>query len=465
MLHDIVEHFGGAEARGRRYGFVGNLANNMALRALPLRRQGYDIKLFLHPHDRSILSHPGWELSDAVLNVSETDMDRLQEQGLSLPEVPDTYTYPTVQDPILLRSARTTPANKWEATASEGFLRQLDVLLWPSYFAYLPLLRALRTCDALFAAQAPYLAYLANRPYLATQTGGDLWLDCSRNDAHGILQRLSYAQAQAILATNPWAYSNARRFGFRHVLYVPLLIDTEAYTPAQSPAREEWRQQVGGEFFALVTARIDRHWKGSHIGIDGFARFLAIRPEARLVLVGWGESQTEEINELRRVGLDGRFVLLPVSGKRKLVEYLRAADCLIDQFVIGYYGATALEAMACGLPVIMRLARDQYDALCPTGAPPVLDADNANDVAAALDRLAASPEESRRISAASREWVMRNHSVDVWGERYGALLNAVAGNARFLFHDSPLMAPLSRYEIEYHAAGLRAAPPFPNYTI
>jgi glycosyltransferase involved in cell wall biosynthesis len=138
---------------------------------------------------------------------------------------------------------------------------------------------------------------------------------------------------------------------------------------------------------------------------------------------------------------------------------------LLDQFVVGYYGATALEAMATGLPVVMRLVREQYDALCATGAPPVLHAETADDVAAQLAKLAASPQERDRLAVASRRWIEQNHSVDVWGDRYAALLNAVAAGAPLDFHDSPLRAPLGEDEIAYHAAGLRSAPPFPEYTI
>jgi glycosyltransferase involved in cell wall biosynthesis len=249
------------------------------------------------------------------------------------------------------------------------------------------------------------------------------------------------------------------------VLYVPLIIDTEQYAPGHSEVRASWQQKVGGDFFVLVTARLDRTWKGSHIAIDGFARFAAQHPGARLVVIGWGSHTDQSIAELDRLGLEGRYVRVPLSGKRKVVEYLRAADAVLDQFIIGYYGATALEAMSTGVPVIMRLARDQYDALCPTGAPPVLDAVNQEDVAEQLQRLAASVESREDTRRRSRQWVERNHAVGVWRDRYVALLNATAAGATLDFADSPLNAALSKDEVDYHEAGLRSAPVFPNYDI
>jgi len=154
-----------------------------------------------------------------------------------------------------------------------------------------------------------------------------------------------------------------------------------------------------------------------------------------------------------------------MSGKLRLTEYLRAADCLLDQFKIGYYGATALEAMSCGLPVIMRLITEQYDALCPTGAPPVINSKTPDEVCTALERLANSPQLRQEIGQESRRWIEKNHSVEVWENHYGMLLYAVARGYKFDFSNAPLSAQLSKIEKEYHADRLAAAPPFPEYLI
>jgi len=450
-----------------RYGFVGNLANNMTIRALPLRRRALQITLFLHPFDTFVMSQPGWELSDAILTSDERDAKALAAGGVYLPDVPDTVTLDMPQggNEWIGEIARGTSRQDWPPSGVPSYLRQFDAVNWPDFLSYIPALNQLQSCAALFAAQTPYLAYLARRPYLAAQTGGDLWFDAARNDGLGTLQRRAYQHAAAILATNPWAYANARRYGFRHVIYLPLLIDVDAYSPGHTAERREWEARVGGDFFALVTARLDRRWKGSQIGLDGFVQFADRYPGARLAVIGWGDGTPEYAGELQRRGLQGRVVFLPVSGKRKLIEYLRAADCVIDQFVTGYYGATALEALSTGTPVVMRLERDQYDALCWTGAPPVLAAGEPNAVAAGLERLYASSDERQRLAVASRRWIQLNHSVEVWGSRYAAILAATAARMRPSFRSSPLAQPLTSDELEYHRAGLLQAPEFPRYEI
>jgi glycosyltransferase involved in cell wall biosynthesis len=145
------------------------------------------------------------------------------------------------------------------------------------------------------------------------------------------------------------------------------------------------------------------------------------------------------------------------------VRYLRAADVLIEQFVLGYYGASALEAMACGKPVIMRLERDQYEGLIDVGAPPVLDAGDGAGVAKQLRRLYDDPALCSMIGDQTRKWFLRAQSSERWFETYRILLQAMASGIPLSYDDSPLHAPLSVEELSYHAEQLSGAPPFPHY--
>jgi glycosyltransferase involved in cell wall biosynthesis len=432
-------------------GFVGNIANNLFIRAAPLRKAGYAVHMYLHPHDRYVMSRPGWEDFDGSLPDDVRTLDDLARAGLTLPEPADVHTLQTTSEWVHLQ-VENLPA----------FSRPRDFLRWQNYFAYLPGLQALQQHDVLLAVQAPYLAYLSARPYAVTQSGGDIWLECSRDDAFGRLQRTAFAKASVFLVTNPWSYAHARRYGFHHLIYLPLMMDQHAYSPGDSPAREEWRRAVGGEFFALMTSRLDDRVKGS-MGIEGFARFAAVCPQARLVLMSWGVESARLQERLAALGIQDKSLVLPLAGKRRLVSYLRAADCVIDQFILGYFGASALEAFACGLPVIMRLEREQYEAMCRTGAPPVLDADSATAVAGQLKRLAEDPGWRSETGQRSRRWFVENHGSVFLRERYMDVLVAVAAGKRAGFMRSPLRVPLTAAEREYHAAQLLAAPQFPLY--
>lgn len=435
-----------------RYGFVGNIANNLYMRAVPLRKAGLDISIFLHPHDKYVMSQPGWEEFDGDLPDGVTDVAELAGRGIELPQVQEVHEHPMISD-WHLRKPNEFP----------GFVSTKDLSEWRSYLCNLPTLEGLQEMDAMLTTQTPYLAYLAHRPYLVTQVGGDLWYDCSRGDLLGRLQRTAFFSAQAFLVSNPWSFAHARRFGMRHLVYLPLILDEEVYCPGTSAYREQWKGCTNGSFFVLSTARMDNFYKGSDIAMKGFAAFSRQVPGARLVLMGWGEDRETCLTWLKAYGVADKVIQLPIAGKKRLIQYLRAADCLLDQFVLGYYGATGLEAMACGLPVVMRLERAQYDGMCLTGAPPVFNASAPEEICAALLKLEGDPQEREAIASAHREWFLANQGSVRWKGVYSDMLLATAVGHTFDFSKSPLAAPLSGEERAYHAEELANAPVFPNY--
>ena len=435
-----------------RYAFVGNLANNMYMRARPLRRAGHDIDIYLHPHDYYLMSYPAWEEFDGVLDTDVADIRLLREAGLNLPHVDG------VEQPETTESFNA-------ARAFELFpnLAPRDVMRWLPYLSGHAWLPQLAQYDALLCAQTTYLGLLAGRPYVAAHVGGDIWYECSRADLVGRLQRAAYHGAVATLASNPWSFAHARRYGMHNLVYLPLLLDESFYSPGDSALRAQWEAQSGGNFFVFSAVRQNDRVKGTMTGLEGFARFAVNHPGARLVFVEWGQETSKNTERLSQLGIADRVIRLRVAGKRRVVEYLRAADCVLDQFTIGYYGATALEAMACEVPVLMRIEKAQYDALCDGGAPPVLNADSSAQVADSLSRLAANDAGRRQLGRDARAWFVRNHGASAWGPTLMALLRLAAEGRRFSYADSPLHAGLGEDERAYHARGLAAAPDFPHY--
>lgn len=413
----------GMDSRKLKIGFCGNLANNLYLRARALRREGLDIDIFLHPDDKFVMGQPAWEEFDGILEGPAT-VEELDAAGVCLGKVPGVY-------------ARLP--DEADTSLPLPFLRDYDKSHFLPYVEgpYRATLRALHGKDVLWGAQSTYLSYLANRPYVVSQTGGDIWLEAARDDMLGHLQRLAYANARVFVVSNPWSYAHARRYGFRNLIYLPMTLDQTQYRPGHGDSRQGWEARSGGNFFVLTTSRLDEKNKGSSLAIEGFAEFAKHCPGARLVAPSWGNDRELAEDALAKLGIADRMVWLPLSGKEKVRDYLRSADVFIDQFVLGYFGAAGLEAMATGLPVIGRTEVAQYEALCETGAPPILQAINAEEVAQALLGLQSNPAMRKQAGEISRKWFLENHGSDLWFPQYQALLNATAANHRVSWRRSP----------------------------
>ena len=436
-----------------QFAFIGNIANGMYMRAKAIAQTGAQIQVFVLYGDESIFSDPRWEEYGGFL---PTSVSYLASDKWFLKEIETTTPF-----------YQFNVSNAWASMGEcdlPSYASSIDFRRWRAFFADLPAFERLQSHDAVLACQKPYVAYLSGRPYAATVMGGDLWLEASRDDELGRLQRTAFARAGCVLGSNPWNYSHARRYGLTNFIQLPIILNENDYSPGPPMERARWEEMSGGNFFVLSTARADDVYKGSQIGLTGFAEFSRNFASARLVFVSWGKHIDRLKETAEKLGISDRIVFVPVCGKRKLVEYLRSADCLLDQFTVGYYGATAIEGAACGTPVIMRFEQDQYEPLFESGPPPFLNASSGTQVANALEFIARSPAERRReLSAKHRNWFMKSHSGKRWAADYFAILAALALGHHFSFKVSPLAAGLSPAEMLYHSEQLASAPTFPNY--
>lgn len=435
---------------GRRYAFVCNLANNLYSRARAMAARPVHIDVFPHPHDRYIMSHPEWEEYEGEAIDGIEDLDAARAAGMLLPDVPRVRHV----DPLPAAPSR---------DSLPAWVRLLDHERWQAWFTYLPMLEALQAYDALLSMQAPYLAYLSGRPYVATQMGGEIWYECSRDDAYGRLQRQAFRCAGAFLVSNPWSLAFARRYGLTNLVYLPYQLDDQRYSPGPGSVRSAWQAATGGDFFVLMTSRQDYRFKGSDAAIRGFARFAASAPGARLVVTAWGADRDKAMKLFASLGIADRVHLVPIVGKKRLVDYLRSADCTIDQLTLGYFGASALETFACGRPVVMNLNRTQYDALIPEGSAPVCQAASEEDVSRELLRLYSDRAAAAAAGDALRQWFLLTHGNRRWARVYDAILAGTAAGRLPGFDGSPLHAGWDNAEVAYHSAELAAAPVFPNY--
>jgi glycosyltransferase involved in cell wall biosynthesis len=434
-----------------RFAFVCNMANDMYSAAVAMRPTGAPITVFPHPEDDYVMSQPEWEEFDGSLNSHTTSFREAQRAGVEWPTVTG------VEREAALN-------HDWsERDAMPDFVTLADHAWYAPYHAFLPLITRLREFDTLFAVQAPYFAYLSHRPYMVTHMGGEIWYECSRDDRLGHLQRAAFQHAQVVIASNPWSYAFARRYGLRNMIYVPTLLDPGVYSPGPPELRAEWQARSGGRFFILSTARVDDFYKGSDIGLLAVRGFLHRHPEARLVQIAWGSDLEKHQQQINEFGLQGQVLFLPPAGKRRLIRYLRSAHVLLDQFRLGYYGMTALEAMATALPTIMRLNVEQYEAFSDAGAPPVCEAGDVATIDAQLEKLCVEPAEAARVGERQRAWFMRYSGAAEWPDFYRDLLTAIGAGYRISYSRSPLRARLTDAERAYHADELAAAPPFPNY--
>lgn len=445
-----------------RSAFSVNMAQNMYKWARLAKQYGADATLFLHAMDNTALNTPQWEEFDGEYSHIFDGNGFLAQFADVIPEVP--------WERIPLDS--TVLANAYSAYQG-GHAKPLLRLMsecngmrhevfssHPSFFAYYDWAKALSQFDVIYAASAPFAAYASGRPYCLFSVGGDLQFDCGRGDWFGQAMTLAFNGGRFLMISNPHTLGHSRRLGLTNGVYLPYPMDTERYCPGFGSARAQWDSEYGPGIYVLTTARLDSGVKGHG---DEFFRMLASvaqeRPNLRFIFLAWGHSADEFKKRIQRGGLQKQLIVLAPVGKKRLINYYRSCDAVLDQFVYGYYGATALEAASIGKPVVMKIHADQYSPLYADDVAPVMNVSTPAEIRQAILSLADSADLRTRMGEAMRNWVVRNHGEAKTTPLLLALLRLAADRVPLPTHlVNPLCEPESEDEIAYHQSCLQPAP-------
>jgi glycosyltransferase involved in cell wall biosynthesis len=434
--------------------FCVTMAQNTTKWARLSQDYGAAVALYPHPMDVSALNAPEWEVFDGE-SADLADGRAFLRQH---PELnPGVDCRRLAWDGELFANARFAfeagdRVPYYRLVAEAPGIRHELLLRHGPFGSYYLWARELQSFDVSLAAGVPIASYLSGCPYCAFSVGGDLELDCGRADALGEVLGLSFNAAHFLILGNPHPVAHCRRLGFANAIYLPYPMDDHRYCPGEPKARPIWEQQFGPGFYVLSSARVDHAVKG-----NGAAQLRTLmsaahaRPQLRFVFLSWGKDIGRLQEAVRQEGLGQQFIFLPPVGKQRLIDYYRSADAILDQFVYGYYGATALEAAAVGKPIIMRIRAEHYGPLYEGDVAPVLNCPSPDDVGRALLELVDRPGEAHDRGRRLRQWLVRHHGRECTMPVLLGLLRMAATRTP-LPADlvSPLRDPLSEAEEAYH---------------
>ncbi len=443
-----------SNATDQHYAVYGNMANSMYTRAAVLRQKGVQCDVLLHPQDNFIMSHPFWEEYDGDLQVESRDYHELVAEGvIKKSSIEGVFQYGNIGEMPSIEACAELGISAEDYEAFSPFML--------NYETY----KHLDGLSASICAHSLYFGYLNSSPYAAVSLGGDLWFEASRSDAFGYLQRAGFSNANYILASDPLTIASCRRYGFKNAIYIPHYLDQQFYSPGESSQKQKIVSQHGGDFNIFSTGRLDVSTKGSNIAAGAIVEFLQKHKNARLMQMAWGNDLETMKDWFASNGVADQVVWLPLSGKKRLVEYLRMADCFVGQFVLGAYGHADLEAMACAVPVIGYIDPTSYGVLCPTGMPPIINTKESKGVLDGLEKLIADRQYAKGLGANLRAWFEANHGSEKWYIDHLAILQDMTKTGRKIHINPALKKGLSMIEKRYLAEQMMKAPEFPNYEV
>ena len=222
------------------------------------------------------------------------------------------------------------------------------------------------------------------------------------------------------------------------IVYIPQGVDLQRFRPVDLRAKREHRSAIGrsdgGPIVLFVGTILKR--KGVDLLLDAWAAVHEHFPQAKLVLVGMAEYDAThenqgELNEYaeamrRQAATHGASVTF-AGLQEDVVKWYQAADLFVLPSRKEGFGNVIIEAMACGLPVIVTPMDGVANETVENGRNGYI-VEDAGELSQRIIHLLAHPEDAVAMGANGKAIACEKYNLDVIAERYDRLYFGPYGN-------------------------------------
>ena len=207
------------------------------------------------------------------------------------------------------------------------------------------------------------------------------------------LNRRTARDYQRVICTTGWAAAEFRRIGVTNLVQVPLGVDLATFSPRAGRVRTRYAGE--GQILLVHCGRLSAEKKPQR-SLATLATLRAAGLPARLVVAGEGPLRPRLARRAARAGLPVTFAGF-MPGRADLAALLASADVAIAPGPAETFGLAALEALACGTPVVVSAESALPEVVGEAGA-----SVRGEDLAAGVRAVLARPEPARRAAARAR---------------------------------------------------------------
>ncbi len=246
------------------------------------------------------------------------------------------------------------------------------------------------------------------------------------------LEKRMYAAARHIVTVGDGYRERLQEKGVppERISVVTNGVDPATFFPREPDAALRERYGLAGRFVCSYVGTI-----GMACGLDVVLRAAQRlkekgRDSIRFLLVGDGAVRAELEQQARTAGLD-EVVFAGLQPKPAIPAFLAVSDaCLVHlhkrELFKTVLPSKILEAAAMEKPIILGVRGHAERLVREAGAGICIEPDNADELVAAVERLASDPELGKKMGRAGRDHVRQHFNPDVLAAEYLALIAAAA---------------------------------------
>jgi glycosyltransferase involved in cell wall biosynthesis len=186
---------------------------------------------------------------------------------------------------------------------------------------------------------------------------------------------------------------------YERMTVVPVGVDEAIFRPLPHIARVPGR--------LMTTASADVPLKGLPDLLEALAKVRVERPEAHLVVIGRMKEGSKTPALIERLGLEGAIEFVSGVTEERIVELYAEAEVAVVPSLYEGFSLPAIEAMACGVPVLATTGGALPEVVGPDGvAARTVPTSDPSALAAGILDLLGDPDQRARIGAHGRERVL-----------------------------------------------------------
>jgi len=145
-------------------------------------------------------------------------------------------------------------------------------------------------------------------------------------------------------------------------------------------------------------------WKSIDTAIIAVKKLVNKYPNLKFKIAGFGESRSHLENLVKRLGIEKNIVFMGFVSEKEKQKLMSEAWAFVYPSKIEGWGITAIEANACGTPVVASDVKGLKDAISPFRSGLLFQYGNALDLAEKIDLIFKDSKLRNYLSKESKEW-------------------------------------------------------------
>lgn len=242
------------------------------------------------------------------------------------------------------------------------------------------------------------------KPFFVSVWGKDIFDFPKSSSVNRKIIEFTLARANVVMSTSHIMAKETNLYSKKKVWVTPFGVDTTKFIPASLTKAENALLRVG-----TVKALSDKY--GIADLVKGFAHLHARFPDSELVIAGDGPQRNEYEALANKLGISDAVTFLGKIPHEQVPTTIQSMDIFAVPSTENSesFGVAAVEAMACGVPVVVSNVGGLPEVVIANETGIVIEKESPDQLAEALIRLANSPEMRETMRRRGVEHVATNY--------------------------------------------------------